>query len=335
MRRPRRVLVVRVGRAGDMVMVTAALRRLLALDQTASIHMLTSSDGPRVLRDFDPRVTRFLLYNRKSLLEVFHRRSLRRMICAEAYDDIYCFEVNPSYQDLWRGSSANVHSMEYGSDVVNYAARCLKVVDSKYDEYREPEWISLPVTPAGREKARNFLHQAGIDDDTRIVGLHPSFSGLNKSWIRSLVARQRKAWPAECYGILAKLLTDYAVERGIKLRVVMDMLPEERAIGEKVVDASGDRITLLVAPPDFDRYKALLAQMDLLVVPNTGPMHIAAAVGTNVVALFAGLDPRDSAPYVPKSRITALRSEDTAHPELGLGAISPQQVFAACRRYLP
>ena len=332
---PRKILVVRVGRAGDIVMITAALRRLLASDQTARIHVLTGLDGLRVLRDFDPRITRFLLYNRKSPLQVFRRGSLRRTIREEAYDDIYCLELNPSYQNLWWGSGAAVHTIQDSSDIVNYAARCLSVVDSGYDEHRKPEWIWLPVIPEGREKARSLLLQAGIDDDTYIVGLHPSFSGLSKWWIRSLVARQRKAWPTESYGMLAKLLMDHAADRGIKLRVVVDMLPEDRGIGEKVVRASGNRITLLVAPPDFNRYKALLGRMNLVVVPNTGPMHIAAAVGTNVVALFAGLDPRDSAPYVPASQVAALRAEDTGQPERGLAALSPQQVFAACLRYLP
>ncbi|HEX9811732.1 MAG TPA: glycosyltransferase family 9 protein [Burkholderiales bacterium] len=331
----RKILVVRVGRAGDIVMITAALRRLLARDPTAGVHVLTSSDGNRVLRDFDPRVTRILLYDRKSLTEVFRRRALRRMIRAEAYDDIYCFELNPSYQNLWRDSGATVHTVQNSSAAINYAVRCLRVVDPDYDESREPQWVQLPVTAAGREKARALLQQAGVEDDAFIVGLHPSFSGLSKSWIRSLVHRRQKAWPAESYGTLAKLLTDHAAQRGIKLRVILDMLPEDRAIGEKVVDASGDRITLLAAPPDFDRYKAVLARMDLLLAPNTGPMHIASAVGTNVVALFAGLDPRDCAPYVPTSRVALLRAEDSPNPELGLGAISAPQAFAACRRYLP
>ena len=335
MARPAKILFVRVGRAGDIVMVTAALRRLLAREQTANVHVLTSRDGQRVLRDFDPRVTRFLLHDRKSPLEVFRRRALRRIIRAEGYDRIYCFELNPSYQNLWRDAGATVHTVQNTAAVMNYAVRCLRVVDPDYDEGRDPQWVSLPVAVAGQEKARALLQQAGIEDDAYIVGFHPSFSGLSKSWIRSLVHRQQKAWPVASYGLLAKLLTAHAAERGIKLRVVMDMLPEDRAIGEAVTRASGNRITLLTAPPDFDRYKALLARMDLLVVPNTGPMHIAAAVGTNVVALFAGLDPRDSGPYIPATRAAVLRAEDGAHPELGLAAISPHQVFAACCRYLP
>lgn len=329
-----KVLVVRVGRAGDMVMITAALRRLLQRHAQAELHLLTSTDGRRVLKDFDPRITKVLLYERKSLTGMCARRALRRAIADTGYEHIYCFELNPSYRKLFRGSGAEVHSVQNSREVQNYAARCLQAVDPAYDETRDPEWVWLPVTDAGRAKARLLLQQAGIGDDTYVVAFHPSFSGLRKSWVRSLVHRQQKSWPAESYGELARLLTDYAAARGIKLRVIMDMLPDDRAIGEAIVAASGNRITLLIAPPDFDRYKALLERIDLLVVPNTGPMHIAGAVGTRVVTLFAQLDPRDSSPYIPASQLAILRAEDTPHPEQGLCAISPSQVFAACRRYV-
>jgi hypothetical protein len=59
-------------------------------------------------------------------------------------------------------------------------------------------------------------------------------------------------------------------------------------------------------------------------------MHIAAAVGTPLVALFSHMSPRDCGPYVPAGNYTALRAEDTGHPELGLAAISPESVFSAC-----
>jgi ADP-heptose:LPS heptosyltransferase len=60
-------------------------------------------------------------------------------------------------------------------------------------------------------------------------------------------------------------------------------------------------------------------------------MHVAAAVGTPVVALFSGWDPADCGPYAPPERVRVLRAEDTPHPERGLAAISADAVFAASR----
>ena len=119
------------------------------------------------------------------------------------------------------------------------------------------------------------------------------------------------------------------------MAIVMDLLPEERSLGESIVRASEGRIRLLTPAPDFERYKATLQRMNLLITPNTGPMHIAGAVGTRMVALFCVQHPGDSGPYVPPAQWVALRAEDTLAPHLGLAAIAPIDVFEACRRYLP
>ncbi|MCK5092289.1 MAG: hypothetical protein KAR30_07145, partial [Gammaproteobacteria bacterium] len=122
---------------------------------------------------------------------------------------------------------------------------------------------------------------------------------------------------------------------GFELKIIMDLLPDERELGEKIVAASGNRVLLLTPRPDFERYKAVIQRANLLITPNTGPMHIGGAVGTSMVALFAGMSPEDCGPYVPKEQYVALCAEDTDSPELGISAISPTKVFKACREFLP
>ena len=115
----------------------------------------------------------------------------------------------------------------------------------------------------------------------------------------------------------------------------MDLLPGERNLGERIVKMSGDVISLFTGAPNFERYKATLARMDLLIVPNTGPMHIAAAVGTNIVSLFSIHNPKDCAPFTDESKLSILRAENCSNPELGLAAISAEDVFQASKVFLP
>jgi ADP-heptose:LPS heptosyltransferase len=75
--------------------------------------------------------------------------------------------------------------------------------------------------------------------------------------------------------------------------------------------------------------------MNLLIVPNTGPMHIAAAVGTNIVSLFSIHNPKDCAPFTDESKLSVLRAENCKNPELGLAAISAEDVFQASKVFLP
>ena len=75
--------------------------------------------------------------------------------------------------------------------------------------------------------------------------------------------------------------------------------------------------------------------MKLLIAPDTGPAHIAAAVGTNLIALFSGHNPSDCAPYTSMNKLSVLRAEDCQHPENGLAAISAEDVFQASKKFLP
>jgi ADP-heptose:LPS heptosyltransferase len=114
----------------------------------------------------------------------------------------------------------------------------------------------------------------------------------------------------------------------------MDVLPEERRLVEAIEKESGGTVRLISAPPDFERYKAVLERMALLVTPDTGPMHIAAAIGTPLVALFSRKSPEDCGPFMPADKYRVLRAEDAPHPEFGLTAITPESVFDACTPFL-
>ena len=75
--------------------------------------------------------------------------------------------------------------------------------------------------------------------------------------------------------------------------------------------------------------------MNLLIAPDTGPAHIAAAVDTNLIALFSGHNPNDCAPYTSTDKLRVLRAENMQNPELGLAAISVEDVFQASKAFLP
>ena len=56
-----KILIVRIGLGGDLVMITPALNGLLAAFPKAEFHLLTSSEGQRVMKGYDRRITRFWL----------------------------------------------------------------------------------------------------------------------------------------------------------------------------------------------------------------------------------------------------------------------------------
>jgi len=111
--------------------------------------------------------------------------------------------------------------------------------------------------------------------------------------------RPVKQWPPERFAEVARQL---AVERRATIlltgspadRPLIDELTRGLPAGSYVDTSTADNL-LTVA--------ALLAQADLLITGDTGPMHLAAAVGTPIVAVFGPSDPRRYAPRGPHDRV--------------------------------
>jgi len=329
-----KILVARVGRAGDLVMVTPALDSLLAAFPDAELHLLTTAEGARVLRGFDARLTRTWLYKRRFPRALWLRPRLARAFRDEGYARAYVFETHPHYVRWLAGAAREVFGLGAAAPGVHYAERCLAAVESSVDAPPPRGRARLPVSEAGAARARALLAAHGVTDDAPLVGLHPTFSGSTWSGLHDRRGRRHRHWPRESFARLGRLLADRARAEGRPLAVVVDVLPAERRAIQPLVDESGGAITLLAAPPDFERYKGLLARLDVLVAPNTGPMHMAAAVGTRVVALFSGWDTADCGPYAEPDRVTVVSAAGAPDAERGLAAIAPERVADAVFRML-
>lgn len=89
-----------------------------------------------------------------------------------------------------------------------------------------------------------------------------------------------KCWPAERFGALCAQMW----QRN-RVRSVINLAPGEKQLGKEVV-ASSFPAKPIVYCPALPELVALLSQAQLVVGADTGPLHLAAALGTRVVALF-------------------------------------------------
>ncbi len=333
-----KILIVRVGLGGDLVMITPALRVLLDAFPAAEFHLMTTAEGQRVMGGFSDRITRTWLYHRRFLKTQLLQRKLKTSFRQEDYTRIYVFEHRRLYRSWLQNLAPAFHGLDQENDNGHFSLQCLKMVDETLHdlglEIPPHPWISLPATEDGVSKARTLLTENGIAPTTKLVGLHPTFSGSSFSLFKDRNGLRHRTWPGKHFATLARLLKKQASEKGIELAVVIDALPEERPFIDPIVAESEGSIILMTSKPDFQRYKGYLKTLDLLVSPNTGPMHFAAALGTNVVGLFSGWSAEDCGPYVPAEKFEVLAADNANHPKLGLAAIEPEQVAEAVWRGL-
>ena len=100
-----------------------------------------------------------------------------------------------------------------------------------------------------------------------------------------------KCWPAERFGALACKLWECA-----GLRCIVNAGPEDDNLATALARASGDAKPF-VYRGDLGELMALLRGANCVVGGDTGPVHLAAALDTRVVALFGPTDPARNGPY--------------------------------------
>jgi len=111
-----------------------------------------------------------------------------------------------------------------------------------------------------------------------------------------------KCWPPDRFGALAKALRDRT-----GLHSLVTWGPRERALADAVSQASGGAAT--PAPPtSVSDLAALMQSAALAISGDTGPLHIAAAVGTPIVGLFGPTRPERNGPWEPRDEVIS-RSE--------------------------
>ena len=192
----------------------------------------------------------------------------------------------------------------------------------------------LPVKPEAKKEVDAELEKHGITAEDTILMIHPTFSGYSPYGIRKRKAKLRKLWSPENYGALIKRVSAIETDNGSHVKPIMVLLPDELSFGEMIVKHSENKVLLLKSESTFERYKAMIKRADVLLTPDSGPMHMASALGTRIVAFFSMKDPGDCGPYMDPSKFIILRSEDTATPELGINAIAVDAVYNACRLLL-
>ncbi|MCD6415812.1 MAG: hypothetical protein J7M08_03850 [Planctomycetes bacterium] len=158
-----------------------------------------------------------------------------------------------------------------------------------------------------------------------LVLIHPGtsrFAAL-KRWIPSRYARVGDSL-VQSHG--ADVLVSYG--------------PDDRALAEEIVSLMKRRGALAPPTRDLTELICLLRRADLLIAPDTGPMHLASALGVPVVALFGPKDPIQTGPYCSRSLVVTGRApcrpctRRRCPDPVCMSSISGGQVLRAARQTL-
>ncbi len=261
--------------------------------------------------------------------------ALRRALRAEHYD--VCIDLQGAVRSALAGRMASAARMIGEEAPREWAAKWLfserirtkgvhvieqavEVCEAVEGEMLTPVLPPLPADQEAEQWAEMVIQQAQISAQKRPVVLLSPGAGWGA-----------KRWPAARYGAVAAAL------HGSGCLVLVNAGPEERSLAAEVVRASGG----VAQAPEFtlERLIAVTRRICLLIAGDTGPLHLACALGKPVVGIYGPTDPNRNGPFGVPFRVLRhpeSKRDHTRHaePEAGLLTITPEQVIDAARELL-
>jgi ADP-heptose:LPS heptosyltransferase len=146
------------------------------------------------------------------------------------------------------------------------------------------EHIAIRLPAEAYERPRRLLRAAGIDLDASWVVVHPGASAPSRRY------------RADGYASVVRGLEESGH------RVILTGDASELPLVEEVQAGAGVETVSLAGALEIAELAALLAMAPVLVANNSGPVHLAAAVGTPVVDLYALTNPQHT-PWGVESRV--------------------------------
>jgi heptosyltransferase I len=286
-----RFLVVRLTALGDILHTLPAVAALRAAHPGAKIDWVVERKWAPVLEG-SPALDEVIPFDRRSVwgaLECVQRLRESRYTCAIDFQGLYKSSLLAALSAAPRRIGFDRAWAREGTAAMFYTERVIPsgrhVTELNYSlaehagavRPQTPEY-PLRVPAGGAASIRARLHDVGIGGEYIVAG-------PGGSW-------RAKCWPPECY---ARFCCEF--EKKNNMCVVVIYGPGEKFLAEEVARAAAPARPVIIATT-IEELMGLLAHARCVIAADSGPLHLAAALGTPVVGLYGPTDPARNGPFV-------------------------------------
>ena len=333
----KRILIFNVNWLGDVLFSTATIRNIRRNFPGSFVACVVPSRCYHILKDnphldeiivFDERdrhkgsleKLKFISYLKSKQFDIaflLHRSLTRALICRLAG-----IPERIGYLTKKRGflltkkiippDIHTLHRIDYYLNIIEKAGlRC----EDRYTEFF--------IGGADIDFAADFLHKKMVKQEDLLIGIN---AGGN--W-------DPKRWPKEYWAALADRLI---AESGAK--VIITGGPGDATLAKEISGLMQKELILSCGVFNLKQLGALLKRLDLFITADTGPLHIANAVGTKkIIALFGPTSPEITGPYPVANAVILHKDVGCKIPCYVVGckdnrcmkAIIPDEVFEQAR----
>jgi ADP-heptose:LPS heptosyltransferase len=317
------ILIVKPGAIGDLLQMTPVFRALKKQYGDCRITLMVGSVVTASMFRHHRSIDEVLVFDRKGE----HRSpgaflKLRREIRSRKFDLVLNFQRSNLKAWLLVSAAFPCRVLVYHKARTRIVHAVVNHLETLAPLGIAPDDTYLECYPGPEEEsfAERLFVAEGLADRT-VVALNPGASHpVNR-------------WEPRCFAALADL-----VSQRLGAGIVLVGGKEDQGLAGEVAAQAQCRPLVLTGTTDLLQLAAVLRRCSVLVSGDTGPMHMATAVGTGVVALFGAADPDRTGPVGTGHRIVRAarvpcvpcRSRSCTHdrhPEC-MKQITPEQVYA-------
>lgn len=300
----KRILIVRTDRIGDVLLSTPVIKTLRDNYPNAYIAIVVGPYAKDIVEG-NPYLDAVIIYDKdgkhkswrrsykfaqnlkkkkfdlaivlhptnRAHLVTFFARILKRI----GYDRKFGFLLTDRIEHTKQ--LGRKHELEYNLDLL----KCIGI--EVFDKS-----LFMPLKEDSENWAQDLLRQYGFSEKDELLAIHPGASCPSK------------IWPQERFAQVADWL---AAKYGFKVLVIAG--PRDVALGQGVIESMRVPAVNLAGRTSVSQLASLLKRCRMLISNDSGPVHIASAVGTAVISIFArsqkGLGPKRWGPVNKRDRI--------------------------------
>lgn len=315
----RRILLIRPDHLGDVLLTSPAIRALKAARPDSEIHMLVGPWSADVIAAF-PEVDQVLTVAfpgfSRTLKENWHSpyqmalntaRHLRRV----GYGSAVILRPDHWWGALVAKLAGIPERIGYNlPDVAPYLTQGIEVRQQHVVEQNlrlVEQWTGtvekerlrydFPVDTLDTVHMNRYLEEHGISAEKPVFCVHPGSGTWVKQW-------QEDRW-AE--------VADTLVEQ-INAQVVFTGGAHELLLTRRIASLMKQPVIITAGDTQVGTLAALFKRAKLVLGPDSGPLHLATAVGTPTVTLFGPADPLEFGPWGDAKKHIALTSDIACRP---------------------
>ncbi|MDP8229641.1 MAG: lipopolysaccharide heptosyltransferase II [Candidatus Gorgyraea atricola] len=277
----KRILIVNVNWLGDTIFATPFIRAVKESSPGSYVAILTHSRCKEVLEN-NPHIDEIITYDRGKFSLILHLRSrrfdtafiLRRSLSRTILLFLSRIPNRIGYDSKKSGflltkkialPSKDLHRVEHFLDIARGVGIRPKSVN--YDFF---------ISDKDRAEAKNILKDLGIKDNEDFIVLNPG-----GNW-------DLKRWPAKNFAMLGDK---------IDIKVILAGAEKDIKLCQEIASMMKKKPILICGKTDLKTLGAVFERAKKVVSSDSGPMHIAVAVNSSVVALFGPTSSRITGPY--------------------------------------